>query len=78
MMNGIDLNDTVTVTLTKRGAEILNEQNEFFNNAQDLEKLNTDYKAGGDYRDALRRIMGRFGGYTYDKKEPVFTNLRKV
>jgi len=72
----MNLNDTVTVTLTKRGAEILN---------KDARRLNLvfrkilnkhDYKEGDDYTRSLWMMFEEFGKHCSAGGEAVFTNLR--
>lgn len=74
----MDLNDTVTVTLTKRGAEILN---------KDARRLNLvfrkilnkhDYKEGDNYKGSLWMMFEKFGEYCSAGSEAVFKNLRRA
>lgn len=73
----MDLNDTVTVTLTKRGAEILNRKARKLNLAFRIILNKHDYKEGDDYTGSLWMMFEEFGGYCSAGSEAVFTNLRK-
>lgn len=72
----IDLNDTVTVTLTKRGAEIQNQQAKSLNAKFNM-SFKDDYKEGDEYKGSLWMMFEEFGGYCSAGSEAVFTNLRK-
>lgn len=73
----INLNDTVTVTLTKRGAEILNDDAKEFNSKFSLH-LKDSHKEGDEYENQLWCMFERFGEFCSAGSESVFTNLRKV
>lgn len=74
------LDDKVKITLTERGARLINDQNTkrklFY---PDL-KLRTDYTARDEYRTSLRNVIGIFGNYSLASKETedVFTDLQPI
>ena len=72
----MDLNDTVTVTLTHEGADFLNKRNNDLN-----EKFNdslwwTGYKEGDDFQSQLYDIMHKFGPICQLGMRAAFKNLR--
>lgn len=74
----MDLNDTVTVTLTKRGAEILNGQARILNSRILSHHFDDSHFEGEIYKTQLWSIIDHFGGYCSIGSEIVFTNLRKA
>lgn len=79
VMDGIDLNDNVSIELTEWGATYLNAAN-IFKNATIPQKYRykTDYKAGDAYQNQLWQLMLDFkDGIRFDK-EKAFKNLKKV
>lgn len=72
----INLNDTVTVTLTKRGAEILNRKARKLNLAFRIILNKHDYKEGDEYKGSLWMMFEEFGAACSAGGEAVFTNLR--
>lgn len=66
----INLNDTVAVTLTKRGAEIASEIEKYHDGVK-------EYKEGDNFTTELRYIFMVFEKYI-SRGEIVFANLRKV
>ena len=75
----MELNDNVSVELTKEGAEVLNAYNAVFKARYGL-KLKTDYVEGDIVEDQLWEFFGIFGGSHYQNcGAPVlFRNLEKV
>ena len=73
----MELNDTVIVTLTKRGAEILNRKAMRLNRVFKIMLNRDDYKDGDDYKGSLWMIFEEFGKHCSAGSEAVFTNLRK-
>lgn len=73
----MELNDTVTVTLTKRGAEILNEQAKSLNARYNM-GFKDNYMAGDDYQSSLWSLFDDFGEACSAGSEFVFTNLRRI
>jgi len=65
----MELNDTVTVTLTKRGAEIAGELEKYHDGVK-------EYKEGDNFTTELRYIFIVFERYV-SRGEAVFTNLRE-
>lgn len=74
----MDLNDTVTVTLTRRGAEILNKEARRLNSIFKININRDDFKEGDNYKGSLWMMFEKFGGYCSAGSEAVFTNLRKA
>jgi hypothetical protein len=75
----IDLNDTVSVILTKWGATYLNARN-MYKNETDTGTLiyKTDYKEGDVYKEQLWKLILDFkDGFRFDK-EKVFKQLIKI
>lgn len=68
-MEGIDLNDTVSVELTEYGADFLNE----YNKKNCLQK---EYKEGDIYKNQMWHLMHIFTeSIRFDKPKP-FNNLK--
>jgi len=72
----MDLNDTVTVTLTAKGAEILNKENEEIAKRVPSYNWKTDYKDGDEYRTQLWSLFGHFGAYCYAGGQHCFNDLQ--
>lgn len=75
--NSMDLNDTVTVTLTNRGAEILNRRARRSNKYFKTIISKDDYREGDNYTASLWTMFEDLGGERCAGSEAVFTNLRK-
>ena len=78
MNETIDLNDKVSVVLTKYGAEVLNANNEEMENKCPSIARKTDYKEGDIYEDQLWSVLGDFEGCFYIGHKMVFNQLKKV
>lgn len=75
----IDLNDTVEVTLTKIGADILNAESKRLNDYfKGRTAFRENYKEGDVYKNSLWVIITDFGKYCQAGQEAVFKQLRKV
>lgn len=75
----IDLNDTVSVILTKWGATCLNARNMYKNETDTVKPIyKVDYKEGDVYEGQLWQLILDFkDGFRFDK-EKVFKKLTKV
>lgn len=75
----IDLNDTVSVILTKWGATYLNARNMYKNETDTVKPIyKVDYKEGDVYKGQLWQLILDFkDGFRFDK-EKVFKQLTKV
>lgn len=85
----MELNDSVFITLTKSGADILNKENEkkrietkskfFPQNPDIVDRIYpVDYKEGQVLSEQLWVIFSWFGLYSFIGQDIPFTNLRKV
>lgn len=85
----MELNDSVFITLTKSGADILNKENEkkrietkakvFSKNPDVVDRIYpVDYKEGQVLSEQLWVIFSWFGLYSFIGQDIPFTNLRKV
>ncbi len=74
----MELNDNVQVTLTERGAKILNETNASMKLLCPNMNWKTDYKGGDEYSTQLWDIIGQFGSCCSAGSELVFTSLKEV
>lgn len=74
----MELNNIVTVTLTKRGADILNRKAMRLNRVFKIMLNREDYKEGDDYTGSLWMMFECFGQACLAGSEAVFTNLRKT
>lgn len=72
----MDLNDTVIVTLTAKGAEILNEINEEMARRVPKHNWKRDYKEGDDYKAPLWSMFEDFGAHCSVGTVHCFLNLR--
>lgn len=72
----MDLNDTVTVTLTNRGAEILNNRYKVICEEYPKAGFRCDYEEGEDHSCLLWEMISKFSGSCGLGQEAVFTNLR--
>lgn len=72
----LNLNDMVVVTLTERGAEILNSTKKSYNHEYGL-RLKCDYSPGEEYTLQLWGLFNLYGGYLSAGNSIVFENLRK-
>lgn len=70
-------NDFASVTLTKLGADVLNEDNKRFNIIFKRGEK-TDYKEGDIYSNILWVILEVFSEYYENKDYPPFTVLEKM
>lgn len=74
----MELNDTVEVTLTLAGANILNKINRdklaYFPSL----RIRTDYKEGDKYKGQLYELFYMFGIHCCPGSNVVFTNLTKA
>lgn len=73
----MNLNEPATVILTVLGANVLNANNEEFNEKFKRE-LKTDYKEGDTYENLLLVILHHFSDYYEDPFHIPFTNLEKA
>ena len=71
----MELNDCIKVTLTQRGADILNTRFAGCNERMPGLDWKTDYKRGDCYKSELWDICAIFGPYLYWGAVPVFTDL---
>ena len=71
----MELNDTVEVTLTQEGANIINKINRdtlaYFPSLE----IRTDYKEGDKYKEQLYELFYKFGVHCCPGSNLVFTNL---
>lgn len=75
----MNLNDTVTVVLTKFGAHLLNVRNYKLNKLFMKKSFayKVDYKEGDVYENTLWTILGLFSDCFYAGHEAPFTDLEK-
>lgn len=74
----MELNDTVEVTLTKDGANIINKENKDHLVYFPSLKLRTDYKEGDKYKTELHDLFYKFGVHCCPGNDPAFINLTKA
>ena len=74
----MELNDMVRITLTKKGAEILNNSANELNRAFPAVKFKANFRSGDIYEAILWKVFEEFGGYCSAGANIVFTNLEKV
>lgn len=74
----MELNNMVEVTLTKKGADIINKINRdtlaYFPSLE----LRTNYKEGDKYEEQLYEMFYKFGVHCCPGSDLVFTNLTEV
>ena len=74
----MELNDVVEVTLTKKGADIINKINRNTLAYFPSLKIRTDYKEGDRYREQLYEIFYKLGVHCCPVSDLLFTNLTSV
>lgn len=74
----MELNDMVRITLTEKGAEILNNSANDLNRAFPTVQFKANFKSGDNYEVVLWKVFEEFGGYCSAGANIVFTNLEKV
>ncbi len=75
----MDLNDTVRVTLTAKGAEIINAENKEIADKVKSVYFKHDYKEGDHYQGPLHEVMCLFGGrYCAPGGAKTFTELTLI
>lgn len=71
----MELNDTVEVTLTQEGANIINKGNNASLSYFPSLELRTDYKEGDKYKAELHDLFYKFGVHCCPGADVLFTNL---
>lgn len=74
----MELNDTVEVTLTQSGANIINKGNRATLSYMPSLKLRTDYQEGDKYKTELHDLLYKLGVHCCPGYDLVFTNLKKA
>ncbi|UVY46887.1 MAG: hypothetical protein [Bacteriophage sp.] len=74
----MELNDTVEVTLTQDGADIINKINRNTLAYFPSLKIRTDYEAGDKYKEQLYELFHKFGVHCFPGANLVFTNITKT